>query len=76
MTNKTLIELEKDLMEQVMTLARFIRSMVDDNQGDTCLFRISAECLVHKLIRIDEANGNANLRHLNINIVDIGEDIE
>ena len=59
MSDKTLGELEKeaqinDLMQQVMTLARFIRSMVDDDQEDSFLFQASAECLSHRLIRIDE----------------------
>ena len=59
MSDKTLGELEKeaqinDLMQRVMTLARFIRSMVDDDQEDSFLFKASAEWLSHRLIRIDE----------------------
>ena len=58
MSDKTIDELEEaeiqDLMRQVMTLARFIRSMVDEDQEDSLLFRMASECLVHRLIRVDE----------------------
>jgi hypothetical protein len=59
MSDKTLGELEKeaqinDLRQEVMTLTRFVRSMVDDDQEDSFLFQMSVEWLSHRLIRIDE----------------------
>lgn len=56
MSEKTLDELAEitDLMQQAMTLARSIREMVDDDREDSLLFQMSAECISHRLIRIDE----------------------
>lgn len=56
MSDKTLDELAEiaDLMQQTMELARSIRSMIEDDLDFTSLFQASAECLVHRLIRIDE----------------------
>lgn len=80
MSEKTINELRaeaRDLMQKAMKLARFIRSMVDEDQEDSFLFQMASECLVHRLIRIDdEYDEDCKLPDLRITIRDIGEDIE